>query len=148
MKFLRRAGIVGLLSFAFATAARADGDAFAGQWRQLTSTAGRCDKCYIGIVRHGDLLTVSSNTGWQAVANVEGFADLQLAAGKGQWKPTISGAYGGRSFGIQFVRRGGQLQMFMVVSQADGAPLSIRVTFEKGLPSNRHQELPAETHRI
>ncbi|MBD9597569.1 hypothetical protein IB277_23990 [Ensifer sp. ENS07] len=146
MKILCRAGVAGLLLLSSAAAVRADGDAFVGQWRQLTSTAGRCNTCYIGIVRHGDLLTVSSNNGWQAVANVERFADLPLAAGKGEWKPTVSGAYGGRSFGIQFVRRGGQLQMFMVVSRGNGTPMSIRATFEKRLPAS--EEPAMEMHRI
>ncbi|WP_104668284.1 hypothetical protein [Ensifer adhaerens] len=146
MKLLYGAGVAGLLLLSSAAAVRADGDPFSGQWRQLTSTAGQCDICYIGIVRHGDLLTVSSNNGWQAVANIERFADLQLAAGKGAWKPTVSGAYGGRSFGIQFVRRGGQLQMFMVVSRGDGAPMSIRATFEKKHPAS--EEPATEMHRI
>lgn len=142
MKFFRGVGIVCLLFLSLAGVARADGHAFAGQWRQLTSTTGRCDQCYIGIVRHGDLLTVTSNTGWQAVLNVEDFADLELAAGTGQWKSAVSGVYGGKHFGIQFVRRGRQLQMFMVVSQAIGRPLSIRATFERGLPA------PIEMQRI
>ncbi|KRD60299.1 hypothetical protein IB265_15905 [Ensifer sp. ENS10] len=150
MKFLRGVGVVCLLSFSLAGAARADGSAFAGQWRQLTSTAGRCDQCYIGIVRHGDLLTVTSNNGWQAVMNVENFLDLELAAGTGQWKSTVAGAYGGKHFGIQFVRRGPELQMFMVVSHATGRPLSIRATFERGLPATnwRHQPAPIEMQRI
>ncbi|MFK0277283.1 hypothetical protein ACIQUG_26650 [Ensifer sp. NPDC090286] len=146
MKILYKAGVAGLLLLSAAAPVRADGDAFVGQWRQLTSTAGQCDKCYIGIVRHGDLLTVSSNNGWQAVANVERFADLPLAAGKGQWQPTVSGAYGGKSFGIQFVRRGGQLQMFMVVSRGDGSPMSIRATFEKRPPVS--DEGQQQIHRI
>jgi hypothetical protein len=143
------AGIVGLLFFALAETAWAGGDAFAGQWQQLTSTAGRCDTCYIGIVRHGEVLTVTSNNGWQAVVNVETFEDLQLAAGKGKWNPTVSPPYGGKSFGVQFVRRGGQLQMFMVVPQADGAPLSIRATFQnQRFPSDKHQLPTTELHRI
>ncbi|WDZ80565.1 hypothetical protein PWG15_22550 (plasmid) [Ensifer adhaerens] len=150
MKFFREIGSVCLLFFSLAGAVRADGSAFAGQWRQLTSTAGRCDQCYIGIVKHGDLLTVTSNTGWQAVVNAEDFSDLELAAGAGQWKSTVSGVYGGKHFGIQFVRRGRQLQMFMVVSQAAGRPLSIRATFERGLPAmnRRPQPAPIEMQRI
>ena len=42
------------------------------------------------------------------------------------------------------------LQMFMVVSQATGRPLSVRATFEKGLPATnrRHQPAPIEMQRI
>ena len=151
MEFLRGVGIVCLLFLLLPAAARADGHAFAGQWRQLTSTAGRCDRCHIGIVRHGDLLTVTSNTGWQAVVNVENFADLELAAGTGQWNATVSSAaYSGKHFAIQFVRRGREMQMFMVVPQATGRPVSIRATFERGLPATngRHEAAPTEMQRI
>ncbi len=42
------------------------------------------------------------------------------------------------------------LQMFMVVSQATGWPLSIRATFERGLPATnwRPQSAPIEMQRI
>lgn len=150
MKFLCRVGMAGLMFLALAVAAQADGHAFAGQWRQLTSTAGDCGKCYIGFVRHGDLLTVTSNTGWQAVVKIEGFADVELAVGKGRWMPTVSGIYGGKPFSIQFVRRGERLQMHMVASQANGEPLPIRATFEKGPPNTdpRRQVVPIQMQRI
>jgi hypothetical protein len=102
---LRRVGIVGLSFIVLTAVARADSEPFSGQWRQLTSTAGECGRCYIGIVRHGDVLTITSNNGWHAVVNVDRFEDLQLAAGKGQeFRHSVHSArwpaanvYGGRA---------------------------------------------------
>lgn len=78
------------------------------------------------------MLTVTSNNGWEAILNIQSFAEPEFAAGTGHWKGTVAGAHGGTQFDIQLLRRGANLQMLMVVSQETGAPLTLRATFEKG----------------
>jgi hypothetical protein len=149
VKLLGGAGVFVLLVLVFTGAARADDYTFAGQWRQTVSTAGRCDDCYIGIVMHGEVLTVTSNNGWEAVLNIQSLVGRDFAVGTGHWKATVGGAYGGKHFDIQLVRSGANLQMFMVVSQEKGAPISLRATFEKGRPlKNSRYVSPVEIYWI
>jgi hypothetical protein len=126
-----------------AVSAYAGEPVFHGRWQQVDSNAGRCETCLIAIVKHGEILTVTSNNGWSAVMQADRLGHALLAAGKGQWQDTASAVYSNAPFDLGFVRKDEQLYMLMMVKSNDGTTNAIRAVFGQPVPAaGKHRGWP------
>ena len=101
-----------------------------GEWRQVSSNAGKCDNCRVTVEISGRNLAVTANNGWSAVVQ-PGSQDGTFVAGKGSWKPGFGGAYGGKAFFLNLGIVDDRLLMLMTVPGPDGKLSNIKATFEK-----------------
>lgn len=62
---------------------RAETDNLTGQWKQISSNAGNCSNCFIGIMKHGRIFTISANNHWTATLEVESYGPARYAFGEG-----------------------------------------------------------------
>jgi hypothetical protein len=118
-----------------AVSAYAGEPAFHGRWQQVDSNAGRCETCLIGIVRHGEILTVTANNGWSAIIQADRRGQALFATGTGQWRNVTSAVYRNAPFELGFVRKDEQLHMLMMVKSDDGTTSTIKGVFSRPTPS-------------
>ncbi|AGB72939.1 MULTISPECIES: hypothetical protein [Rhizobium] len=116
--------------------ARSEEGTFSGQWEQTYSNAGSCEKCLIGIVRHGTLLSISANNGWMATAETSRSGNAAYAAGNGRWHARV-GAYSRGAFDILLAIRDEKLMMVMLVEKPNGSKQAIKAIFRKRKPETR-----------
>ncbi|MBB4567903.1 hypothetical protein [Rhizobium leucaenae] len=110
--------------------ARSEQGNFSGQWEQIHSDAGPCEKCLVGIVRQGKFMMISANNGWSATAETSRSGNVSYAAGTGQWDvPT--GKYSQKAFDILLAIRGDRLMVIMITEKANGSKQSIRTFFSR-----------------
>lgn len=126
-----------VLSFGSLTQAKADKSGFAGNWQQIVSNAGKCDKCRITIKQQGSILRVTSNNGWFAIVETDKRGKSNTLTGVGRWKPGHGGSYSRASFDIHFTLTDGQLYMNMTVPMTNRPTQVIKAIFDKLPSSNR-----------
>lgn len=112
---------------------RAETNNLTGQWKQISSNAGNCSNCFIGIMKHGRIFTISANNHWTATLEVESYGPAKHAFGEGNWS-LQSGSYSGKKFEILIALRDGKLYMVMIVDRANGHTQTIEATFTKIFP--------------
>ena len=127
-----------LLSFGSASA---ENDNLAGQWKQVSSNAGNCSTCFIGIMQHGRVFTISANNDWTAALEIERYGPARYAFGEGKWRQR-SGPYSDKRFEILVTLRAGKLHMTMIVNEADGRTQTIEATFSKMYSEPQRLPLP------
>lgn len=114
--------------------ARSEEDILAGRWKQVSSNAGKCATCTIGITKHGQVLTISANNGWSATAETGYNGPANKASGKGHWKIKSGSHYGNKAFDILLAVRRGKLTVIMVVEAINGRTQTIEAVFTKIAP--------------
>lgn len=126
-----------LLTLGPLTSARAGSLSLPGQWQQVVSNAGRCDRCRIAIKQQGPVLRVTSNNGWSAIVEADKGGASGTASGVGRWKSDLGNRYNQMSFTVRFTLTDGQLYMNMTVPMENGASNVIKAIFEKLPPGRR-----------
>lgn len=101
-----------------------------GKWHQVASNAGKCSDCSILVEWTGSNFTVTANNGWSAIVQPDP-GGKAAALGKGNWKPSFGGAYGGRPFLLHLGIVNGKLLMIMTVPKPDSSVSHINAVFEK-----------------
>ena len=66
-----------------------------GNWQQVLSNAGACERCLVSIRQSGSALEVIANNGWTATVFPNQDASNQTAKGEGRWGPNAGGFYKG-----------------------------------------------------
>ncbi|WP_320200569.1 hypothetical protein RMR16_009055 [Agrobacterium sp. rho-13.3] len=129
-------GLFCFMAFTFCslTQMRAEQSNFTGNWQQIVSNAGQCDKCRIAIKEQGSVLRITSNNGWFAVAEIGKGGQSTTFSGIGRWKPGHGGSYSSASFNVHFTLTDGQLYMKMSVPIENRPVRVIKAIFDK-LPS-------------
>ncbi|PST61485.1 hypothetical protein C9E91_18945 [Rhizobium sp. SEMIA4064] len=110
--------------------ARSEEGNFSGQWEQIHSDAGPCEKCLVGIVRQGKFMMISANNGWSATAETSRNGNVSYAAGTGQWDAQIE-KYSQKAFDILLTIRGDRLMVIITTEKADGSKQSIKAFFSR-----------------
>lgn len=133
-------GFVCFLALTFGSffQASADQSGFAGNWQQIASNAGRCDKCRLTIEQQGAVLRVTANNGWFAVVETKGGGKSKTVRGIGRWKHGHGGSYSNAPFNIHLTLTDGQLYMNMTVPMANKPTRVIRAIFDRLPSSNRN----------
>lgn len=126
------------LTFGSLFQASADQPGFAGNWQQIASNAGLCDKCRLTIEQQGAVVRVTANNGWFAVVETEGGGKSQTVRGIGRWKHGHGGSYSNAPFNIHLTLTDGQLYMNMTVPIANRPTRVIRAIFDRLPSSNRN----------
>jgi hypothetical protein len=103
-----------------------------GDWQQVFSNAGACERCLVSIRQSGSALEVIANNGWTATVIPNQDSSSQTAKGEGRWGPNAGGFYKGQSFQIFLAaNRNGRLWMGMSVRGANGKDAFIQALFER-----------------
>jgi hypothetical protein len=103
-----------------------------GDWQQVLSNAGGCERCRVSIRQSGSALEVIANNGWTATVIPNQDLSSQTAKGEGRWGPNAGGSYKGQSFQIFLAaNRNGRLWMGMSVRGANGRDAFIQAFFER-----------------
>lgn len=128
-----------LISFAFlallsSQEARSEEVGLSGRWQQISSDAGPCATCFIGIVKQGTVLIVSANNGWAATVQTNRNGPAYYATGQGRWKMRPGTIYSNKVFDVLFALRGKHLMMVMVVELGNGSKRTIRAVFTRSFP--------------
>ncbi|WP_172724115.1 hypothetical protein [Neorhizobium sp. T25_27] len=128
-----------LISFAFfallsSQGVRSEEALLSGRWQQISSDAGSCATCFIGIVKQGTVLVVSANNGWSATVETGRNGPARFAGGQGRWKMRPGTIYSNRVFDVVFALRGEQLAMVMVVDFGNGSKRTVRAVFARPAP--------------
>jgi len=133
----RRILLAALISLGLACGARADAtspDAFAGHWRQVSSSAGRCATCTLTVSRDGTRYFVVASNGWEAQARRVPAAGLSAFAGDGRWERSPPRIDAGRRVAAHFVVDDGQLHLLLILTRPDGTPWRVLAVFEREVP--------------
>ncbi len=125
------------LTFGSSFQANADQSAFAGNWQQIASNAGLCEKCHLTIEQQGAVLRVTANNGWFAVLETKSGGKSKTVRGMGRWKHGHGGSYSNAPFNIHLTLTDGQLYMNMTVPMANKPMRVIRAIFDRLPSSNR-----------
>jgi hypothetical protein len=128
-----------LISFAFfallsSQEVRSQEVQLSGRWQQISSDAGSCATCFVGIVRQGTVLIVSANNGWSATVQADRNGPAHFATGRGRWKMRPGTIYSNKVFDVLFALRDEQLMMFMVVDLGNGSKRTITAVFARPVP--------------
>ncbi|MEZ2132664.1 MULTISPECIES: hypothetical protein [unclassified Sinorhizobium] len=128
-----------LISFAFfallsSQEVRSEEVRLSGRWQQISSDAGPCATCFIGIVKQGTVLVVSTNNGWAATVQMDRNGPAYYALGQGRWKMRPGTIYSNKAFDVLFALRGKQLMMVMVVELGNGSKRTIKAVFARPVP--------------
>lgn len=121
--------------------ASAENDNLAGRWKQVSSSGDNCSTCFIGIMRHGRVFTISANNDWTATLEIDRYGPATHAFGEGKWHQS-SGPYNDKRFEILLALRDGKLHMIMIVNKADGRIQTIETTFTKIDPEPQRLPVP------
>jgi hypothetical protein len=100
-----------------------------GQWQQLTSNAGPCKKCVLGIIRHGTIVVVTASSGWTAILETDRNGNANIAAGAGLWKINRRADQGEIPLDIQLALVDDRLYMIVAVKTASGLAPPIKTIF-------------------
>ena len=73
---------------------------------------------------------MKASNGWSAIVRPS-LHGKTFVAGKGSWKRTVGGAYGGRAFYLNLGLLDDKLLMLMTVPGPDGQLRNIKAVFEK-----------------
>ncbi len=117
---------------------RSEEDVLSGRWQQISSNAGSCPNCAIGIVKHGTVFTVSANNGWTATVRADRHGPASYATGEGRWKLRPGATYDNKPFDVLFSARGEELMMVMIVDLGNGSKTTIKATFARSAPGAPH----------
>lgn len=102
--------VAGLVDTTYAQAAAAD---YLGAWKQVASSAGRCDRCEVSFSGSSSLLDVQSNNGWAAQLEFVGSGQRAKLEGDGGWSSSLNGNLRGERFEAIFQLVGDELHLVM-----------------------------------
>jgi hypothetical protein len=101
----------------------------AGEWQQLTSSAGQCPPCRIAFAGQGQRLKVTANNGWSADVHITPASNPVRATGEGQWPLRIEGKSVSTPLYVGFALRGDHLHMTMVAELRPGRKQVVKAVF-------------------
>ncbi len=133
----RRILLAALITFGLAIGAHAEAtspDAFAGHWRQVSSSAGQCATCTLTVGQVGTGYTVVASNGWEAQVRRVPAAGLPAFAGDGRWERSPPRLDAGRHIAAHFIVDEGQLHLLLILTRPDGAPWRVLAVFEREVP--------------
>ena len=111
--------------------ANAQTAAIEGGWHQISSNAGRCDRCTVDVRTADNGFFVSANNGWTATVMAQDTGSTILAVGQGRWKVGHGGSYSGEGFLIRLETGGDRLRMEMRVPDRSGGIRAVKAIFER-----------------
>ena len=104
---------------------------YLGPWKQVHSSAGRCDRCELRFGGASGQMTVTANNGWTARVGMLGSGRLTELRGEGSWSSSVQGNLRGHRFDVTFRLVDHQLHLSMRMIDPTAKPRLVKAVFQR-----------------